>query len=191
MQEMYRGYGLRKMDRLKEKYRKDVVPSLTKEFSYKNIMQTPKLSHIVLNVGLGEAIQNIKLLDAAVKELATITGQKPVITRAKKSIAGFKVRQGMPVGCKVTLRGDRMYEFLDKFISLALPRIRDFKGVSEGAFDGRGNYAFGVKEQIIFPEIDYEKTESVYGMDVVIVSTAKSNEECKALLRHLGMPFRK
>ena len=179
------------MDRLKEKYRKDVVPSLTKEFSYKNIMQTPKLSHIVLNVGLGEAIQNIKLLDAAVKELATITGQKPVITRAKKSIAGFKVRQGMPVGCKVTLRGDRMYEFLDKFISLALPRIRDFKGVSEGAFDGRGNYAFGVKEQIIFPEIDYEKTESVYGMDVVIVSTAKSNEECKALLRHLGMPFRK
>lgn len=179
------------MDRLKEKYRKDVVPSLTKEFSYKNIMQTPKLSHIVLNVGLGEAIQNIKLLDAAVKELATITGQKPVITRAKKSIAGFKVRQGMPVGCKVTLRGDRMYEFLDKFISLALPRIRDFKGVSEGAFDGRGNYAFGVKEQIIFPEIDYEKTESIYGMDVVIVSTAKSNEECKALLRHLGMPFRK
>ena len=191
MQEMYRGYGLRKMDRLKEKYRKDVVPSLTKEFSYKNIMQTPKLSHIVLNVGLGEAIENIKLLDAAVKELATITGQKPVITRAKKSIAGFKVRQGMPVGCKVTLRGDRMYEFLDKFISLALPRIRDFKGVSEGAFDGRGNYAFGVKEQIIFPEIDYEKTESIYGMDVVIVSTAKSNEECKALLRHLGMPFRK
>ncbi len=179
------------MDRLKEKYRKDVVPSLTKEFSYKNIMQTPKLSHIVLNVGLGEAIENIKLLDAAVKELATITGQKPVITRAKKSIAGFKVRQGMPVGCKVTLRGDRMYEFLDKFISLALPRIRDFKGVSEGAFDGRGNYAFGVKEQIIFPEIDYEKTESIYGMDVVIVSTAKSNEECKALLRHLGMPFRK
>jgi large subunit ribosomal protein L5 len=140
---------------------------------------------------MGEAIQNIKLLDAAVKEIATISGQKPVITRAKKSIAGFKLRKGMPVGCKVTLRGDSMYEFLDKFICLALPRIRDFKGVSERAFDGKGNYAFGVKEQIIFPEIDYEKTESIYGMDVVIVSTAHSNEECKSLLQHLGIPFRK
>ncbi|MCK5286606.1 MAG: 50S ribosomal protein L5 [Thermodesulfovibrionia bacterium] len=177
------------MTRLKEKYTKDVVPALMKEFSYENVMKTPKLSHIVLNVGMGEAIQNIKLLDAAVKELATITGQKPVITRAKKSIAGFKLRKDMPVGCKVTLRGDRMYEFLDKFICLALPRIRDFKGVSGKAFDGRGNYAFGVKEQIIFPEIDYEKTESIYGMDVVMVTTAHSNKECRALLQHLGMPF--
>jgi len=178
------------MKRLKERYQKDIVPILMKEFSYKNVMQVPRLRSIVLNVGMGEAIQNIKLLDNAVKELATITGQKPVITRAKKSIAGFKLRKGMPVGCKVTLRGDRMYEFLDKFISLALPRIRDFRGISARAFDGRGNYAFGIKEQIIFPEIDYDKVESIYGMDMIIVTSAKTNEEGKALLRHLGMPFK-
>jgi large subunit ribosomal protein L5 len=140
---------------------------------------------------MGEAIQNIKLLDAAMREIAAITGQRPVITRAKKSIASFKVRKGMPVGCKVTLRGERMYEFLDKFISLALPRIRDFKGVSPRSFDGKGNFAFGVKEQVIFPEIDYDKTESIYGMDVIIVTTAKTDEEGRALLEYLGMPFRK
>jgi large subunit ribosomal protein L5 len=179
------------MARLKEKYQKEVIPVLMKEFSYKNIMQVPRLSHIVINVGMGEAIQNIKLLDAAVREIAAITGQKPVVTRAKKSIAAFKLRKGMPVGCKVTLRGDRMYEFLDKFISLALPRIRDFKGVSPRSFDGRGNYAFGVKEQIIFPEINYDKIESIYGMDIIFVTTAKSNDESKALLQYLGMPFRK
>jgi large subunit ribosomal protein L5 len=179
------------MARLKEKYTKEVVPALMKEFSYKNVMQVPKISHVVLNVGMGEAIQNIKLLDAAVREIAVITGQKPIITRAKKSIAGFKLRQGMPIGCKVTLRGDRMYEFLDKFICLALPRIRDFKGVPTKSFDGRGNYAFGVREQIIFPEVDYDKTEGVYGIDLIIVSTAGSNEESRALLMHLGLPFRK
>ncbi len=178
------------MMRLREKYKKELVPMLVKEFSYKNVMQVPRLTSIVLNVGMGEAIQNIKLLDAAVKELAVITGQRPVITRAKKSIAGFKLRKGMPVGCKVTLRGDMMYEFLDKFISVALPRIRDFRGVSAKSFDGRGNYAFGIKEQIIFPEINHDKIESIYGMDIIIVTSSKTNEEGKALLRHLGMPFR-
>ncbi|MBI5026282.1 MAG: 50S ribosomal protein L5 [Nitrospirae bacterium] len=178
------------MVRLKERYKKRVVPELMKEFSYENSMQVPRVEKVVLNVGLGEAIQNIKLLDAAVKELAVITGQMPVITKAKKSIAGFKLRKGMPVGCMVTLRGDRMYEFLDRFISLALPRIRDFKGLSAKNFDGRGNYALGVKEQFIFPEIDYDKVESVHGMDIIIVTTAKANDEGKALLRHLGMPFR-
>lgn len=160
------------------------------EFSYKNIMQVPRLRNVVLNVGMGAAIQNIKLLDSAVKELGIITGQKSVITRAKQSIASFKLRKGMPIGCKVTLRGERMYEFLDKFISIALPRIRDFRGVSADAFDGRGNYAFGVKEQIIFPEIDHDKIASIYGMDVIIVTTARTNEEARALLKHLGMPFR-
>ncbi|TNF54168.1 50S ribosomal protein L5 [bacterium] len=177
------------MARLKEKYGQEIIPTLMKEFSFKNVMQVPKLEKIVLNVGLGEAIQNIKLLDAAVNELGMITGQKAVITRAKKSIAGFKLRKGMPVGCRVTLRGDMMYEFLDKFICVALPRIRDFRGVSPKAFDGRGNYAFGVKEQIIFPEINQDKIASVYGMDIVITTSAKSNEEGKALLRHFGMPF--
>lgn len=177
------------MARLKEKYRQEIIPTLMKEFSFKNVMQVPKLEKIVLNVGLGEAIQNIKLLDAAVNELGMITGQKAVITRAKKSIAGFKLRKGMPVGCRVTLRGDMMYEFLDKFICVALPRIRDFRGVSPKAFDGRGNYAFGVKEQIIFPEINQDKIASVYGMDIVITTSAQSNEEGKALLRHFGMPF--
>jgi len=176
--------------RLKERYKNEVAPLLMKEFLYKNVMQVPRLSHIVLNVGMGEAIQNIKLLDAAVKELTNIGGQKAVITRAKKSIATFKLRKGMPIGCKVTLRGDRMFEFLDKFINLALPRIRDFKGVSARSFDGKGNYAFGIKEQIIFPEIDYDKIEAIHGMDIIIVTTAKTNEEGKALLRYLGMPFR-
>jgi large subunit ribosomal protein L5 len=183
------GSGLDDMTKLKEKYTKEIIPLLVKEFSYKNVMKVPKLEKIVLNVGMGEAIQNIKLLDAAVKELSTIAGQRPVITRAKKSIAAFKVREGMPIGCKVTLRGDKMYEFLNKFISMALPRIRDFRGVSSTSFDGRGNYAFGVKEQIIFPEIDHDKIAGIYGMDIIIATTAKTNEESKALLRHLGMPF--
>jgi len=178
------------MSTLKEKYIKDVVPSLLKEFSYKSVMQVPKLKSIVLNVGMGEALQDIKQLESAVKELTTISGQAAVITRAKKSIAAFKLREGVPVGCKVTLRGKMMYDFLDKFISLALPRIRDFKGISPKAFDGRGNYSFGIREQIIFPEINYDKVASIHGMNVVFVTTARTNEEGKALLKHLGMPFR-
>jgi large subunit ribosomal protein L5 len=177
--------------RLREKYKKGVIPELMKEFSYKNIMEVPKVDKVVLNVGLGEAIQNIKLLDAAQKELSLITGQKAVTTKAKKSIAGFKLRQGMPIGCKVTVRGNQMYEFLDRLISVALPRIRDFKGVSGKAFDGKGNYTLGIKEQFIFPEIDYDKVEMVHGMDVAICTTAKTDAEAKSLLRHLGMPFRK
>lgn len=177
--------------RLRDKYRKGVVQELMKEFSYKNVMEVPKVEKVVLNVGLGEAIQNIKLLDAAQKELSLITGQKGVTTKAKKSIAGFKLRKGMPIGCKVTLRGNRMYEFLDRLISVALPRIRDFKGVSGKAFDGKGNYTLGIKEQFIFPEIDYDKVEMVHGMDVAICTTAKTDAEAKSLLRHLGMPFRK
>jgi large subunit ribosomal protein L5 len=177
--------------RLRERYKDHVVPELMKEFSYKNIMEVPKLVKVVLNVGLGEAIQNIKLLDAAQKELSMVTGQKAVQTKAKKSIASFKLRQGMPIGCKVTLRGNRMYEFLDRLVSVALPRIRDFKGVSGKAFDGLGNYTLGIKEQIIFPEIDYDKVEMVHGMDVTICTTARTDAESKALLRHLGMPFRK
>jgi len=177
--------------RLKERYYNTVIPALMKEFNYKNIMQVPKLEKIVLNVGLGEAIQNIKLLDAAQKELSLIAGQKAVITKAKKAIAGFKLRKGMPIGCKVTLRSDRMYEFLDRMISVALPRIRDFRGVSSKSFDGHGNYSLGVKEQYIFPEIDYDKVEMVHGLDVTICTTARTDEEGKALLRHLGMPFRK
>lgn len=177
--------------RLREKYKETVVPALMKEFSYKSIMQVPKVEKVVLNVGLGEAIQNIKLLDAAQKELSIITGQKAVTTKAKKSIAGFKLRKGMPIGCKVTLRGNRMFEFLDRLISVALPRIRDFKGVSARAFDGKGNYSLGIKEQFIFPEIDYDKVEMVHGMDVAICTSAKTDAEAKALLKHLGMPFRK
>ncbi len=176
--------------RLKEKYKKDIIPAMMKEFSYKNIMQAPKVLKVVLNVGLGEAISNIKLLDAAQKELAMITGQKAVVTKAKKSIATFKLRQGMPIGCKVTLRGNTMYEFLDRLISTALPRIRDFRGVSGKSFDGRGNYALGLKEQFIFPEVDYDKVEMVHGMDVIICTSAKTDKESKALLRHLGVPFR-
>jgi len=177
--------------RLREKYREVVVPALMKEFSYKSIMQVPKVEKVALNVGLGEAIQNIKLLDAAQKELSMISGQKAVTTKAKKSIAGFKLRKGMPIGCKVTLRGNRMYEFLDRLISVALPRIRDFKGVSTRAFDGKGNYSLGVKEQFIFPEIDYDKVEMVHGMDIAICTSARTDAEAKALLKHLGMPFRK
>lgn len=176
--------------RLKEKYKKDIIPAMMKEFSYKNIMQAPKIQKVVLNVGLGEAITNIKLLDAAQKELAMITGQKALVTKAKKSIATFKLRQGMPIGCKVTLRGDVMYEFLDRLISAALPRIRDFRGVSGKSFDGRGNYSLGIKEQFIFPEIDYDKVEMVHGLDVIICTSAKTDKESKALLRYLGVPFR-
>ncbi|MEW6214580.1 MAG: 50S ribosomal protein L5 [Nitrospirota bacterium] len=176
--------------RLKERYLKEVIPTMMKEFLYKNVMEVPKVQKVVLNVGLGEAIQNIKLLDAAQKELSLITGQKVVVTKAKKSIAGFKLRKGMPIGCKVTLRGDRMYEFLDRLISLALPRIRDFKGVSVRSFDGKGNYSLGLKEQFIFPEIDYDRVEMVHGLDVTICTTAETDEEGKALLRYLGIPFR-
>ncbi|MEW6162934.1 MAG: 50S ribosomal protein L5 [Nitrospirota bacterium] len=176
--------------RLKEKYIKEVIPAMMKEFSYKNVMEIPRLEKIVLNVGLGEAIQNIKLLDAVQKELSLITGQKAVITKAKKSIAGFKLKKGIPIGCKVTLRGNRMHEFLDRLISLALPRIRDFKGLSGRSFDGRGNYSLGLKEQFMFPEIDYDKVEVAHGLDVTICTTAKTDKEGKALLRHLGMPFR-
>lgn len=177
--------------RLKERYTKEIVPVLMKESLYENIMQVPKVEKVVLNVGLGEAIQNIKLLDAAQKELSMVTGQKAVATKAKKSIAGFKLRQGMPIGCKVTLRGNRMYEFLDRLISVALPRIRDFKGVSSKAFDGRGNYSLGIKEQIIFPEIDYDKVDMVHGLDITICTSARTDAEAKALLKQLGMPFRK
>jgi len=177
--------------RLKTKYSKEILPALMKEFAYKNVMQVPKIEKVVLNVGLGEAIQNIKLLEAAQKELGIITGQKAVITKAKKSIAAFKLRQGVPIGCKVTLRGNVMYEFLDRFISLALPRVRDFKGISAKSFDGRGNYSIGIKEQFIFPEIEYDKVDSVHGLDVTICTTAKTDKESKALLTHIGMPFRK
>ncbi|MEK6681038.1 MAG: 50S ribosomal protein L5 [Nitrospirota bacterium] len=176
--------------RLKEKYTKEIAPALMKENVYKNIMQVPRLEKIVLNIGMGEAITNMKLLDAAVKELGVVTGQRPVITKAKKSIAGFKLREGMPIGCKVTLRGERMFEFLDRFISFALPRIRDFKGVAGKGFDGKGNYTLGIKEQLIFPEIKYDEIQAVHGMDIVIVTTAKTDEEGKKLLKLLGMPFR-
>ncbi len=179
------------MPRLKEIYKNKVVPELMKEFGYKNIMQVPKLEKIVINMGLGEAVRDIKVIDSAMKDLSAITGQKPVVTRAKKSIASFKLRAGMPIGCKVTLRGARMYEFLDRLINFAMPRIRDFKGVSDRGFDGRGNYTLGIKEQIIFPEVDYDKVDKIRGMNITINTTAKTDEEGKALLRHLGMPFRK
>lgn len=176
--------------RLRDTYREKVVPALMKEFGYKNIMQVPRLERVVLNVGMGEALQNVKLLESAVTELGAVTGQKPVVTRAKKAIAGFKLRQGLPIGAKVTLRSRRMYEFFDRLVSLALPRIRDFRGVSPKSFDGRGNYTFGLKEQLIFPEIKYDDVASIHGMDITIVTTAKTNEEGKSLLKHLGMPFR-
>lgn len=188
---MQGGYRLIMAPRLKEKYINEIVPAIMKEFSYKNVMQVPKLQKIVVHVTLGEATQNIKLLDAAEKELAAITGQKPLITKSKKAIAGFKLKQGVPLGCKVTLRRERMYEFLDRLISIALPRIRDFRGLSAKSFDGRGNYSFGIKEQFIFPEIDYDKVETVHGMDINICSSAKTDEECRALLRYFGMPFRR
>ncbi|RKX65790.1 MAG: 50S ribosomal protein L5, partial [Thermodesulfobacteriota bacterium] len=177
--------------RLREYYEKKVVPLLMKEFGYKNSMQVPKLVKIVLNMGVGEATQNIKILDAAVEELALIAGQRPVIRRAKKSIAAFKLRAGMPIGCKVTLRRDRMYDFFDKLVNFALPRVRDFKGVSDRAFDGRGNYTLGIKEHIIFPEIDYDKIDKVKGMNITFVTTAKTDEEAKVLLEKLGLPFRR
>jgi large subunit ribosomal protein L5 len=176
--------------RLRETYRERVIPALMKEFGYRNPMQVPRLERIVLNVGMGEAIQNVKLLESAATELGLITGQKPIITRAKKAIAGFKLRQGMPIGAKVTLRSRRMWEFLDRLVALALPRIRDFRGISPKAFDGRGNYTLGLKEQLIFPEIEYDSIASIHGMDITIVTTAQTNDEGKALLKHLGMPFR-
>ncbi|MEX5212636.1 MAG: 50S ribosomal protein L5 [Nitrospiraceae bacterium] len=176
--------------RVVERYKEQVVPALIKEFSYTNPMQVPRLSRIVLNVGMGEAIQNVKLLESAATELGIITGQRPVTTRAKKAIAGFKLRQGMPIGVKVTLRAKRMYEFFDRLVSVALPRIRDFRGVSTKAFDGRGNYTLGLKEQLIFPEIQYDSVASIHGMDITFVTTAKTNDEGKALLRELGIPFR-
>lgn len=177
--------------RLKQRYHDTVIPALMKEFSYKNPMQAPKIVKVVLNVGMGEAISNAKALEFAADELGRISGQRPVITRAKKSIATFKLREGMPIGCMVTLRRERMYEFLDRFISAALPRIRDFKGVSSKSFDGRGNYTVGIKEQVIFPEIEIDKVDSIHGLDIVIVTTAKTDEEGRALLGHLGMPYRK
>ena len=178
------------MTRLKERYLKDVVPALAKEFGYKNVMAIPKLQKIVVNMGLGEATQNVKLIDTGADEVGRITGQRSVTTRAKKSIAAFKVRQGMPVGTMVTLRGDRMYEFLDRLVNIALPRVRDFKGVSTKGFDGRGNYTLGLRDQLLFPEIDYMKVDTARGMNVSVVTTAKTNEEARRLLQLLGMPFR-
>ena len=179
------------MNRLKEKYLNEVVPSLKEKYNYKSIMEVPKLSKIVVNIGVGDATTNSKLLDAAVNDLTAITGQKPVITKAKKSIAGFHVREGQAIGCKVTLRGDAMYNFMDKLISIGLPRVRDFRGISSKAFDGRGNYTLGIKEQLIFSEIEYDNVVKVRGMDIVFVTTAKSNAEAFDLLNELGMPFRK
>lgn len=179
------------VNRLVTKYNNEVVPALIKEFGYTTPMQTPKFEKIVINIGVGDATTNSKALDDAVAELATITGQHPVVTKAKKSIATFKVRQGQAIGCKVTLRGTRMYEFYDKLVSISLPRVRDFRGVSKNAFDGHGNYTLGVKEQLIFPEIDYDKVSKIRGMDVVIVTTANTDKEAFALLREMGMPFKK
>jgi large subunit ribosomal protein L5 len=176
--------------RLKEHYRKSVIPALVKEFDYGNVMAVPKLDKITVNIGLGEATQNPKMLDAAVTELGQITGQKPVITKARKSISAFKLRAGMSIGCVVTLRGDRMYEFLDRLVNVALPRVRDFRGVSSKSFDGRGCYTLGIRDQLIFPEIDYNKVDKVKGMNICITTTAKSDAEGLALLKHLGMPFR-
>lgn len=179
------------MNRFKEKYKEEITPSLMSKFNYSSIMEVPKIEKIVINMGVGDAVQNPKVLDSAVEELAAISGQKPLITKAKKSIAGFKLREGMPIGVKVTLRGERMYDFLDKLITVSLPRVRDFRGVSKKAFDGRGNYTLGIKEQLIFPEIDYDKVNKVRGMDIVIVTTAKTDEEARELLLQFGMPFQK
>ncbi len=176
--------------RLKEKFNQEIAPALAKEFGYKNPMSIPRIQKIVLNMGLGEAISNQKIIDVAVNELAVVTGQKPVVTKAKKSIAQFKLREGMSIGAMVTLRGDRMYEFLDRFISITLPRVRDFRGVSPKAFDGRGNYTVGLKDQLIFPEVDFGKVDKARGMNVCIVTTASNDEEARSLLRHFGMPFR-
>ena len=179
------------MSRLKEQYQNEIVDAMIKKFGYKNIMEVPKLDKIVVNMGVGEAKENAKLLEAAIKDMEAITGQKAVATKAKNSVANFKIREGMAIGCKTTLRGEKMYEFMDRLINLALPRVRDFRGVNPNAFDGRGNYALGIKEQLIFPEIEYDKVDKVRGMDIVIVTTANTDEESKELLTQLGMPFAK
>jgi large subunit ribosomal protein L5 len=179
------------LNRIKEQYENEIVEAMIKKFQYKNKMAVPKLEKIVINMGVGEAKDNAKVLEGAVKDLQIIAGQKPILTKARKSIANFKLREGMPIGCKVTLRGDRMYEFADRLINLALPRVRDFHGVNPNAFDGRGNYALGLKEQLIFPEIEYDKVDKIRGMDVIIVTTANTDEEARELLKLFGMPFRK
>ncbi len=179
------------MSRLLERFKQSIMPSLLSEFSYDSVMEVPKLDKIVINMGVGDAVQNSKALDDAVNELTVIAGQKPVITKAKKSVANFKVREGYAIGCKVTLRGERMYDFFDKLVSIALPRVRDFRGVSKDSFDGRGNFTLGVKEQLIFSEVDYDQVKKIRGMDIVIVTTAKTDEEARSLLTHLGMPFKK
>lgn len=179
------------MSRMKEKYMAEVAPALMKKFNYKSTMEIPKLEKIVINMGVGEARENAKTLDAAANDLALITGQKPIVTRAKKSVAAYKLREGMPIGCKVTLRTKRMYEFLDRLFNVALPRVRDFRGINPDSFDGRGNYSMGVKEQLIFPEIDYDKVDKIRGMDIIFVTTAKTDEEAKELLSLMGAPFKK
>ena len=179
------------MARLKEKYNNEIVDAMTKRFGYENIMQVPKLEKIVVNMGVGEAKENSKILDSAIADLEKITGQKAVTTKAKNSVANFKIREGMPIGCKVTLRGEKMYEFLDRLVNLALPRVRDFRGVNPNAFDGRGNYALGIKEQLIFPEVEYDKVDKVRGMDIIVVTTAETDEEARELLAQFGMPFKK
>ncbi|WP_114166688.1 50S ribosomal protein L5 [Exiguobacterium sp. TNDT2] len=179
------------MNRLQEKYKSDIVKAMMDKFNYDSVMQVPQVDKIVINMGVGDAVSNSKALDMAVEELSILSGQKPLVTKAKKSIAGFKLREGMPIGAKVTLRGERMYDFLDKLVTVSLPRVRDFRGVSKKAFDGRGNYTLGVKEQLIFPEIDYDKVTKVRGMDIVVVTTAKTDEEARELLTLLGMPFQK
>ena len=179
------------MSRLKTLYNDEIVDAMIKKFGYKNIMEVPKLDKIVVNMGVGEAKENAKLLESAAKDLEIITGQKPVLTKSKKSVANFKIREGLAIGCKVTLRGERMYEFMDRLVNLALPRVRDFRGVNPNAFDGRGNYALGIKEQLIFPEIEYDKVDKVRGMDVIVVTTAKTDEEARELLRLFNMPFAK
>ena len=179
------------MSRLKSLYKDEIVDAMIKKFGYKNVMEVPKLDKIVINMGVGEAKENAKILDSAVKDLETITGQKAVLTKAKKSVANFKIREGMAIGCKTTLRGEKMYDFMDRLVNLALPRVRDFRGVSADSFDGRGNYALDIKEQLIFPEIEYDKVDKVRGMDIIVVTTAKTDEEARELLRLFGMPFAK
>ena len=179
------------MSRLRDQYQNEIVDALMKKFGYKNVMQVPKIDKIVVNMGVGEAKENAKILEAAAKDMETITGQKPIITKAKHSIANFKIRENMPIGCKVTLRGEKMYEFLDRLVNLALPRVRDFRGINPNSFDGRGNYALGIKEQLIFPEIEYDKIDKISGMDVIVVTTAKTDEEGRELLTQFGMPFAK
>ena len=179
------------MSRLKDQYMNEIMDAMIKKFGYKNRMQVPKLDKIVVNMGIGEAKENAKILEAAMSDMELITGQKPIKTISKKSIANFKIREGMPIGCKVTLRGEKMYEFLDRLVNLALPRVRDFRGVNPNSFDGRGNYALGIREQLIFPEIEYDKVDKIRGMDIIVVTTAKTDEEARELLTHFGMPFKK